>query len=290
MASSSRRPDDQTPVGRFVADMARDLTLSHNAADERTRRQLQRLVEWATNEGVALNRELILDPDTIERFVEVALVEDRSQATYRAVLRRVGPRLTRKAPWEPRPEAIPRRSLVAPYTDAEIELLRDDAGEQPTKSRRRAAAAFLALGLGAGLDGRWVSRVTAGDVIRHGRAVLVSVGHPAARRVVVRADWEDDVLQLAATARSQFLVGGTSASRHRTAHLTENLVVPTDHPRLLPARLRSTWLLWHVATGTRLPELCRAAGLKGPGALTDLLEYIPPLDDPEAVRMLRGRG
>ena len=70
MASWSRRPDDQTPVGRFVADMARDLTLSHNAADERTRRQLQRLVEWATNEGVALNRELILDPDTIERFVE----------------------------------------------------------------------------------------------------------------------------------------------------------------------------------------------------------------------------
>lgn len=41
----------------------------------------------------------------------------------------------------------------------------------------------LALGLGAGLDGRWVARVTAADVLRVGGAVVVSVGDPSARRV-----------------------------------------------------------------------------------------------------------
>ncbi len=278
-----------TPASHFVAEMSADLGLGANASDQRTRRLLLRLVVWATEEGIALDRDLILDPDTIERFVEVALDQDRSRATYRSALRRVGPVLTRRAPWEPPPLPIARRSLAAPYTDAEIELLRDDAAEQPTKRRRRAAAALLALGLGAGLDGRWVSSVAAGDVIQQGNAVLVEVGDPVARRVVVAARWEDEVLELAATAGSQFLVGGRSTSRNRTAHLTESLVVPTDHPRLLPARLRSTWLLWHVRIGTRLPELCGAAGVKGPGALRDLLDYVQPLDDPDAVSILRGR-
>ena len=54
-------------------------------------------------EGIALDRELVFDPDTVERFVAVSPGSDASRATYRAVLRRIGPLLTRKAPWEPRP-------------------------------------------------------------------------------------------------------------------------------------------------------------------------------------------
>jgi hypothetical protein len=268
--------------------MADELALGENAADQRTRRQVQRLVVWATSEGLPLDRELIFDPDTIERFVEVGLAEDRSRATYRAVLRRVGPRLTRKAPWEPRSQAIPRRSLVMPYTQAEIELLRDDAKEQPTANRRRAARAFLALGLGAGLDGRWASRVVSNDIRRQGSAVVVEVGEPVPRTVVVRAEWEDEMLALAASAGDAFVVGGKSKSPNRTSHLTNALVVPTDHPRLLPARLRSTWLLAHLVAGTRLPELCQAAGIKGPGALQDLIELVPPIPGLEAAAMLRG--
>jgi hypothetical protein len=268
--------------------MAAELALDDTPAGYRTRRQLLRLSLWATGEGLALDREVILDPSTVERFAEVALASDRSRATYRAVLRRVGPLLTKRAPWEPRPVSLARRQVAPPYTASEVLLLRRDALVQPTAARRRAARAFLALGLGTGLDGRWVSRVTAGHVELSASGVVVEVGEPAARRVVARASWEDELIGLAASTGDEFLVGGCSNSTRRTGHLTERLVVPTGHPRLAPARLRSTWLVAHLQAGTRLPELCRAAGLEGVTVLSDLLEFIEPLDDVSAMAMLRG--
>jgi len=42
--------------------------------------------------------------------------------------------------------------------------------------------------------------------------------------------------------------------------------------------------------GTRLPELARAAGLEGVTVLSDLLEFVPPLDDDETLVLLRGEG
>ena len=51
---------------------------------------------------------------------------------------------------------------------------------------------------------------------RSGDAVVVKVGDPAAREVVVLARWEQDIEDLAATAGTEFLVGGRSTSRNRT--------------------------------------------------------------------------
>jgi hypothetical protein len=164
-----------------------------NWASEAPRpRQLRRLSEWATGEGLPLDREVILDPDTVERFVEVGLAGERSRANYRAVLRRVGPLLTKRAPWEPRPAAVARRQVAAPYAADEVQLLRSDALEQPTASRRRAARALLVLGLGTGLDGRWATRVAASDVTRSASGLHVRVGEPSARSVVALAEWEDE--------------------------------------------------------------------------------------------------
>lgn len=269
--------------------MAIELGLDDDTpADYRTRRQLLRLSLWATGEGLALDREVILDPSTVERFAEVALASDRSRATYRAVLRRVGPLLTKRAPWEPRTASLARRQVARPYTEPEALLLRKDALVQPTSARRRAAQAFLALGLGTGLDGRWATQVAARHVNASASGVVVEVGEPAARRVVAHAHWEHELIRLAATAGDEFLVGGYSTSARRTGHLIERLVVPTGHPRLAPARLRSTWLMAHLEAGTRLPELCRATGLEGVTVLSDLLELIEPLDDASALAMLRG--
>src|SRR6202022_2963169 len=99
--------------------------------------------------------ELVLDPDTVERFIAVGLtdVPNRSRATYRSTLRRVGPLLTRRAPWEARPAPVACRSVAVPYTSDELEGLRADALAQPSAGRLRAARALLALGAGAGLDG-----------------------------------------------------------------------------------------------------------------------------------------
>jgi hypothetical protein len=96
------------------------------------------------------------------------------------------------------------------------------------------------------------------------------------------------VLELTAAAGSEFLVGGRSTARNRAGALAASLVVANGHPNFSASRLRSTWLGTHVAMGTRLPELARAAGLEGVTVLSDLLPFVPALEDDEAIDMLRG--
>jgi hypothetical protein len=272
----------------FVLGCVRQLPCVGWSSTTRTLRVLSRLATWALGEGMALDAELLLDPDTVERFVTQGLTGDPSRATYRSVLRRIGPLLTKSAPWEPRPLPTARRQVAPPYTRSEIETLIADAGRQSTDVRTRASRALLALGAGAGLDGRWVTRVKVEDVAVTKAGVLVHVGEPASRVVPVLAHWEAEIVELASTAGDQFLVGGYSFSRNRASTLTSSLEAPPGHPRLSAARLRSTWLLWHLTSGTRLRELAAAAGLQGVTVLSDLLPAVPPVAEVEARSMLRG--
>jgi hypothetical protein len=252
---------------------------------------LARLVAWAVREGLPLDVEVVLDPDTVERFIAVGLADDRSRATYRSVLRRVGPKLSARAPWEPRAASVARRQVARPYSEVDIGHLRSDSWAQPTPGRVRAARALLALGAGAGLDGRWVARVTVADVHTADGMTSVRVREPAARVVPVLAGWEDEVVDLVETARAgESLVGGTSTARNRAGALAASLVVAHGHPRFSASRLRSTWLVTHLAIGTRLPELVKAAGLQGVTVLSDLLESVPRMDEARSAEMLRGRS
>jgi hypothetical protein len=290
------RPEEVDParhedVRRFVWDCVRQLGCDRDldgSAEWRVLRELARIASWAVSQDLPLDVEVVLDPDTVERFIAVGLAGYPSRATYRAVLRRVGPRLTKRAPWQPRPTTVARRQVAPPYSRLELGQLMEDAALQPTSNRVRAARALLALGAGAGLDGRWVARVTAADVDRVDGVVLVSVGEPAPRVVPVLAGWEDEVLDLAATDGGEFLVGGFSTSKNRAGALAATLVVGHGHPRFAASRLRSTWLVTHLTMGTRLPELARAAGLAGVTVLSDLLRHVRALGEAEATAMLRG--
>jgi hypothetical protein len=285
-----RRVDPATwaVVQPFVVAAADRLGLDGGAGAQRTVRVLTRLAAWTVGEGLPLDLEVVLDPDTVERFVAVGLADDRSRATYRATLRRVGPLLTRRAPWEAKPVPLAQRHVAIPYTPAELGGLRADALVQPTAGRVRAARALLALGAGAGLDGRWVPRVSADDVSVHGEVVVVRVGEPGTRVVPVLAAWELDVLELAASAGGEFLVGGRSMAKNRAGALAASLMVANGHPRFSASRLRSTWLVTHLALGTRLPELARAAGMQGVTVLSDLLAFVPVLDEDAALELMRG--
>lgn len=275
-------------VRPFVVDVADELGLEGGAGALRAVRAVARLAAWAIGEGLPLDAEVVFDPDTVERFIAVGLAGDRSRATYRATLRRVGPLLTRRAPWEARPATVARRQVAVPYTADELDGLRSDAPAQATPGRVRAGRALLALGAGAGLDGRWVARVEAKDVTRAASSVLVRVGEPSARVVPVLACWELDVLELAATAGDEFLVGGRSLAKNRAGSLAASIVVAHGRPKFSASRLRSTWLVSHLAMGTRLPELAKAAGLQGVTVLSDLLEFVQALDEAAAIEMLRG--
>ncbi len=139
------------------------------------------LAAWAVGEGLPLDVEVVLDPDTVERFIAVGLADDRSRATYRAVLRRVGPMLTSAG-------AVggPAGDGGSPPGGRALHGCRSSTGCGPTRwlSRRGTGAGGSgAAGVGRrrGLDGRWVARVAADDVTVEGGMVLVRVGEPSAR-------------------------------------------------------------------------------------------------------------
>jgi hypothetical protein len=253
-----------------------------------TVRVLTRISAWCLSEGMPLDWEVVLDPDTVERFISVGVKQHRSRGTYRATLRRLGPLLTSKAPWEPRADAVNRRRVAAPYSANELELLWRDAQHQATPARLRAGQALIALGAGAGLDGRWSTRVAAEDITCGDGVVFVRVGDPSARVVPVLACWEKLVLKLTASAGDEFLVGGRSLAINRAGDLARKFAVGHGHPKLSASRLRSTWLVHHLTTGTRLPELARAAGLVGVTVLSDLLPDVALLPDEQTAVMLRG--
>lgn len=275
-------------VKPFVESCTAELALEKGAAALRAVRVLARLAAWSVCEGLPLDVEVVLDPDTVERFIAGEVGRERSRSTYRSELRRLGPLLTRRAPWEARPSPVARRQVAPPYTPREFGQLRAFAAAQPTAQRVRAARALLALGAGAGLDGRWVARVRAQDVFAAGGVVLVRVSEPGTRAVPVLAAWEEEVLDLKATGGAEYLVGGCSIARNRAGSLAASLVVPYGCPKFSASRLRSTWLVSHLAMGTRLPELARAAGLQGVTVLSDLLAFVPALADDESWVMLRG--
>ena len=291
MGGTSRSDNDcpLSPVELFAASMAADLGLGSRSVDVRRRRILLRLTRWSVAQGLRLDREVVLDPATVERFCSTALAGSTSQATLRADLRWAGRRLTRVAPWEPRAEAMAVRKVAAPYTPAQVEILKADAAQQPSEVRRRGARALLALGLGAGLDGRWVSRIGPAQVQRRDGFVTVAVPEPAARLVVVRAECESEVLDLAARAGSGVLLGRDSRARNRVADMVKRLRCPSGHPRLSPARLRSTWLVALLTEGVPVQVICESAGLAGIFTLSDLIPHLPPVSPEEHVRWLRGR-
>jgi len=277
------------PIRDFALDALRLArpTSVHAASDQMV--VLRRLAAWCRIEGIPLHVESVLDPDTVERFVTLGMAKGPAQGTYRSLLRRLGPALTRRAPWEPRPKPVSRRHIAAPYTPRELGLLRADAERQSSAERRQIATALVALGAGAGLDARWALDVVGEDVTVADGVVRVRVRASIPRVVPVLAAFEDDVLALARLASGEEpLVGCRPTGRNRANKLRARIELGSATPPLSLSRLRSTWLVTHLRLGTRLPELARAAGLAGITVLSDLLAEVEPLAEDEAARMLRG--
>jgi hypothetical protein len=257
---------------------------------EQFARVLTLIARWCVEQGIPLDIEVVLDPDTVERFFTQGLRHIPSRGTYRTVLRRLGRELTRTAPWQPPPEPMARRKVALPYTPAEMRALREDAANQSTAPKRRAALALIVLGGGLGLDGRWARAVKGTDIERVPGGVLVRVRAPRARTVPVLKEYEQDLLLLADEAGEEFLIGGTVTHRNRTNKVVRRFESGHGRPRLSVPRLRSTWVVTHLTLGTRLPELLEAAGTSRIETFDELLAFVPALDEEAARRMLWGRG
>lgn len=276
-----------TGLRAFVIEQIKQLDPPGIARGKKCALQLAKLGLWCIEQGIELDVEKVLDPDTVERYCTYALAGNGRAGDYRSMLRSLGMQLTTKAPWQPSPAPLKQRTVAPPYDQRTIDRFRRDAAAQSTELRRRTFTAVLALGLGAGLDGRWIHLIHGGDVDTIGHVTVIEVPEPAPRIVPVLAEWSDTVLELAETAGDELLMGGKS-NRNLIHRRLSILDLGKDTPRPNCASLRSTWLASHLERGTRLVELAAAAGVQGITTFSDLLSYIPPLAADEAHQMLRG--
>ena len=270
----------------FVAGLVRELDVGLEAS-KRYARVLADLGAWSLGQGFDLDREVVLCPATVDAYLAGGLpgASNSSLLAMRGDLRLLGTSLTREAPWVQRPEPITRTSLSAPYTEVEVAAIRRDVLRQSTPLRAQAGRAIVALGLGAGLDGRWNVHITGTDVVENDGLVTITVGDPAKRLVVVRDEFADELLNLAAQAGSGRLVAG-STSKNAAAKAAGRVVIDQGHISLSAKRLRSSWLLAHLANRTPLTALLQAAGLRSFASLSDLVPFLHDAGDPD--EFLRG--
>ena len=146
---------------------------------------------------------------------------------------------------------------------------------------------MVLLGLDAGLDGGWNTKVRGTAVSRVGDVVVVAVPDPVARLVVVRAAYATALLELAAAGEG-LLVSEHKVSKNSPSKLAADITIDGGRLEFSPARLRSTWLVAHLEAGTQLPVLLRAAGMRTFGSLGDLLGSVRPLADDKARAQLAG--
>ncbi|MDA8285460.1 MAG: hypothetical protein M0Z42_19660, partial [Actinomycetota bacterium] len=189
-------------------------------------RALAYLTSWCVDQHIPIDVEHVLDPDTVERYCTEGLNgTDAAVSRVRGDLRRLGRTLTATAPWEPLPAPLSRTKLAPPYSRAELAVIERDIARQATSLRRQTAKAAWLLGLGAGLDGRWNTKVRGTAVKKVGGLVVVEVPDPAARRVVVRAGFAEELLGLAAVAGEGLVVGDRKVSKNSPSEFAADITI-----------------------------------------------------------------
>lgn len=285
-----------TAVRPFVVEAAAELVDKHGVYRQplpKYVRALTKLAVYCRDTNQQLKVSTALDPYTVNQFAAALAKSDPANAgTYQSQLRFVGERLLPAAPWE-KPAPVSQRTVPLPYSDSDLDLLADQIAKN-SPARRRGGEGLMALGLGAGLDGRWSAKVEKEHVVDSDGGLDVRVD---GRLVPVLSTYEDLLRQLREdTPKGGLIVGGNARNKNAANEIARRLVLDPSCPRLHAGRCRSTWIVTHLTLGTRLRELTDAAGTAGITTFSDLLEFVPPLSpDPEdaqlaARAMLRGRG
>lgn len=246
---------------------------------------VQRRNHATAKAGASLSADDLMVPGLVDQFVdgELAHRPDASRATARSTLRRVVRNLN--------PDDVERIGYVpiqAPYTPAECATFVRLARNQPTPDLRRALSACVALGLGAGLDGRDQREVTPADITETDlgdgvTGLVVKVRGPRPRTVAMRGEYEPLLREALALhnksrrGKNTPLYGLSKGRKNVTSTVTSKAVTATGTGvDISAARLRSTWLLACMNAPVPLAVLLAAAGLRTARSLTDLLAYCPP--------------
>jgi hypothetical protein len=254
-------------------------------------RAVTALASWfVKSRRTVLVREEVFKRDTIVEHVETGLTNfnpptrtNRRSQLLRVAEALLGPELA--------PRALPAMQPsdpTAPYTAKEEAALTTWAKREQRTGRGSDALVLLGLGIGAGFSATEVMNVRADNVRVLGDALIVRVSEGRVREVPVLRRWEQVVGNRANEldpADYLFKPGRSGGGKN----LISNFVARTGDCAVHPQtqRMRSTWLVTHMAAGTHLPELVDAAGVDSLEAFTRYLEFVPRISGAEAVASLR---
>ncbi|CAL8979492.1 hypothetical protein CELL_03201 [Cellulomonas sp. T2.31MG-18] len=218
--------------------------------------------------------------DSIVSDGEVTLASQLSRIV------RIGRALNPAGGWDPKPPSRPRR-VTPPYSPDELRRL-EEAVARNSGLPAVNGEAVLVLGLGAGLSGTDLLVRTTQCEDLGDKGIVIEV---AGRRVPVLERYESRLRALlASTAPGNLLIGSEATHKNAVNEAVARVQIPQGAPALEPGRLRATWIVSHLASGVRVPELMRAAGLVSMTSISDLARFVPALDDDRATAMLRQSG
>ena len=236
---------------------------------------------WAVSQGLPLDKEVTIDKNTVERFIQVGMSDlgESSQGTYGSTLRRIGPLWTRRALWPPQQKKLSHKTLAPPYSAEDVSWMWQIASTQKTPGRRRSATALLALAHGAGLKANELAAVRSEDVELRTDAVLVKVSGARQRRVPVLPLAHDGLRWLCSAYEGRQLYADITPSRTAPSQVANQIEVPPGAPTFDSPRLRTTWLVEMLSTGLSLSEIYLYAGTVSTQSLRDLMPYVPVRDE-----------
>lgn len=233
---------------------------------------------WAKSCDVPMDLNAVCDPDLLEAWT--AQLDLLDPATRRSRLRRM---LLKSNPCSVRAmtPAYGRRQAKPAYTCDEVQRLIVTVRNQGGRVRR-GALIILALGLGAGFDGRDLKGMTTDHVIDHGEhgIQVISGGSVREPRMVwLRCEFEPLLREALVDLKpGQHLIKRQTAGNHNvTDEVVAAISASGTGPRLDPSRCRSTWLTSLLVECAPLGVVLAAAGIS---TATTLVELARALEDP----------
>ena len=254
---------------------------------------LRGLSRFADSRGIPASWEFLLDYDVIEAFCVAGLAgrAPATRGTYRSALYRLaeaghGPPGQRATPF-------PGARAPAPYSPGERAELAALAAAQRDPAKRSSALALVVFGIGAGLRPGELVALRGGDVIRHGRQVMVHVSGPAARVVPVTADYAGRAWELARRAGSGFVFRPGPADRgykNFVTNFARGLAADPAAPRLSLRRARSAFICGHLAAGTPVAVLLAITGIAEAGSLARYARHVAGISSSKGALRARWRA
>ena len=233
-----------------------------------------RMIQWAEEMRLPFEVDVLFTPSMTDRFSDYLIAQgmEPTAREYRARLRRYGPLLTKPGTWPVKSQQIRRTKVFAPLSPS-----LESAAFTIAATHTEHHEALVILGFGAGLDGRWLPHIRGTDIHVIDGWPYVDVPEPEPRRVPIRAQYAERLVELADKFGEEYLIGGEKSVANRAWYLARYLKVNGER-RLAIAELRSTWFAAHLRNNTDFRYLRRIAGAKSFNRLVEVMEF---LEDPE---------